>query len=221
MVAPLRTVEIPGLREALIREQELRDLPFLDLPEDIAGIPVRVFTLRDLIALDLMKNAHVVRYRFESEIERITQAQQFLWFMSAGYRVPRGWLDYLWMCARRERFSRRVMRMNSKAVFDGIDHYLAEAFYDNPYGGEGGGAALKASYAVYLIDQLCAAGYSWSEREILDMPIKRLWQYLRISMKRLDPKAPITNRSDKLANDYIAQRNAARAAEREKEAHRA
>lgn len=216
MVA-LPTVEIPGLREAQRHEQELRDLPFLDIPEAIAGIPVRAFTLRDLVALDAMKNAHVVPFIFESELERVVQAMQFVWFMSTARRVPTSWLGRFWMSGRQARFVRRVSRMNSAVVFDGIKAYLADAWYDNPYGGSGeSSAVLKASFVVYIVDHFYAAGYPWTEADILDMPVKRLWQYVRVSGKRLDPQSPLVNPSDRIANAFIAQRNAAKAADKAK-----
>lgn len=222
MANPLPFVEIPGFGAAVRREQELRDLSFLELPQDIAGIPVRAFTLRDFVALDAMKNAHVVAFHFESELERVVQAMQFLWFMSTEYRVPRGWLDHFWMRWRQACFVRRAGRIRAGRVFESIKSYLADAFYDNPYsgGGESGGATLKAAFVVYIVDQLYAAGYPWSEREIFDMPLQKLWQYVRLAGNRLNPELALANRSDLIAVNFIEEQNKVAAAARAKEAAR-
>lgn len=222
MASPLPFVEIPGLRDAIRREQELRDFSFLGFPEDIAGIPVRPYTLRDLLALDAMKNGFVVDYVFESELERVVQAMQFLWFMSTSHRLPRNWPDRFWMSWRQARFIHRVSKMNAEVVISGVEAYLKEAWYDNPYSSDGDtSSTLKASFVVYIIDLLYSAAYPWTEREILAMPVKKLWQYVRIATNRLDPKQPLANRSDRLAVDFIAKQDAVAAGAAGKEVRHA
>lgn len=207
----LPVIEVPGLAEARQREHDLRNLAFLPIGEEIAGIPVKAYTPYHLLALDAVKNGFVVPCTFERESERAAHALQFLWFVSTEYRIPTGKLDTLWMRWRRYRFTKRTAKVNAFAVFDGIAKYLDEALMDCPGSSQSNSGVRQvghASFMASIVDMLYGAGYPWSEAEILNTPFRRIWQYLRLSMKRLDPECTLSNPSDRLASAYIAKLNA-------------
>lgn len=223
-----QTIEVPGLAEARRHEAELRDRAFTPLTPLIAGIPVRPFCLRHLLALDYLKNGFVVECQFERPSERVAHAVQFLGIVSTLCELEAGPFFELRFRLRRflaRRFIRRVLKNNAEQVFTDIARYLLDALYDAPKGGQASQkqwrALATASFMATLMDDMVAAGYTWTEEAVFNIPLVRLWQYWRCALKRLNPDLTIPNPSDRLADDYIAKLNAARAAEAagEKDSH--
>ena len=221
MVAPhhdLECIEIPGLAEARRYEAELRDRAFTPLTPQIAGIPVRPFCLRHLLALDFLKNGFIVECQFERPGEKVAHAVQFLGIVSTLCDLDAGpffELRFYFQRYRARRFIRRVLKNDSDQVFTDIARYLSEALYDAPKGGSASQkqwrALATASFMATLMDNMVAAGYAWSEEAIFNLPLVRLWQYWRCALKRLNPELTIPNPSDRLADEFIAKLNADRA----------
>jgi hypothetical protein len=203
------TIQIPGFAESIRRERELRDKAFLDLEEFICGVPVKPFCLRHLRVLDQLKNGFVVPFIFERPSEKVAHALQFLWICGRHYRIPKNTMEFLFMRWRRRRFIRRTARLNSGEMFAGIQSYVSDAFFDSPSSNSKGEYVPSyASYLVHVVDSLYAAGHPLSEAQIMDMPLARVFQYLRVARKRLYPESALVNPSDKLAVDHIAKLNA-------------
>lgn len=222
MVAPnnsLEYLEVPGLAEARQKEALLRDRAFLPIEPAIAGIPVKPFCLRHLLALDYLKNGFVVPCQFERPSERVAHAIQFLGIVSPLSDIAPGAFLGLRVWFRgyiARRFIRRVLKASAAEVFTGIAAYLDEAFYDCPRRAPGSSSQFSqiasASFMASMVDDLIGAGYAWSEEAIFNLPLVRLWQYWRMSLKRLDPDLTMSNPSDRLSDEYIARLNAERAA---------
>src|SRR4051794_18452378 len=109
---PLLTFsEIPGLREAIKRENDIRDASFLDLTTRIGCVEIRQMTPRDLLILDGIGNP----------------------LMSGGLPSPAELADFLWKLSprylegdsvRRFLFSRRVRKLDYLKTVTACLRYL-------------------------------------------------------------------------------------------------
>jgi hypothetical protein len=219
VVAPidrLPQLEIPGLAEARQREAEIRDRAFLPIPQKLAGIPVRPFCLRHLLTLDYLRNGFVVPCLFERPSERVAHALQFIGIVSTLSDLPAGPFFELRLRIRKffaMRAVRRAIRCNADEVFAAIKTYIDEAMYDCPKSsGDGRRSVPTACFLASYVDDLAGAGYPFSEEEIFTLPLSRLFQYWRMSRRRLDPDLTLPNPSDALADQHIARLNAVAAA---------
>jgi hypothetical protein len=189
MSAPLD--EIPGLQTALDRERDLRDAAFLDLPAQICGVPVRRLTLRDLLTLCSMGVPAM-----HGRIADPAQAAQTLWFLSVDFDPSDR--------AARDAFIARVAGLPYLGLLVGIDTYLDEMLCDLPAASGSGAARVPTvSMIASVIDDI-ASEYGWDDEDILDKPVPRLAQYLRLIQRRHNPRAPLINRfSDRVRGDYL------------------
>lgn len=228
MLVELGRVEIPGYAEAQRHERELRMAAFVDVPGGIvrvAGMPARILTLRLLHHLRAGRNGFVVPFRFDHVWELYAHSLDFLWKISPLYRVPRADaaadLGYhvrrLWWLA-----SLRLRRVKPETVPGAINDYLNDVFADSPFtadptpaddNGRPTTARSKATTfsppaaceAANVMDAFAEAGYPWRADEVLDCPLPRLWQHLRLIQRRVHGVEP-TSRAQRLANDYMAKR---------------
>ena len=217
MVAPGPDyLEVPGLAEARQKEAELRDRAFLPVGQKIAGIPVRPFCLRHLLMLDYLRNGFVVPCVFERPSEKVAHALQFIGIVSVLGEVPAGPLFGLRVRIRKftsMRALRRALRCNADEVFSQIADYIEAALYDCPRpSGDARRSPATACFLASYVDDLYAAGYHFTEEEIFTLPLARLFQYWRTSLKRRDPDLALANPSDALADRFIAKLNAEAAA---------
>lgn len=102
------------------------------------------------------------------------------------------------------RSSRRIIASDPQRAVEDAARYVEESFADAP-GGKS--KPLRAYYS------LCAAmvgfiarEYHWSEREILEAPIKRLWQY-RAEIMTSKGEAVLFNPSDKVVQQWLDRKN--------------
>ena len=79
--------------------------------------------------------------------------------------------------------------------------YLDDAFQDSP-SGEGGESVSYYSFAASIVD-VFGTEYGWRESDVLDMPLKRLWQYLNAIRKRHNPDSIMFNPSDRVRGDWL------------------
>lgn len=216
----LKIVEIPGLADCLKRERQVRDEAFLEgMPEDVAGIPVASLTLRHLHWLTMLRNGFVVPCTFESNDEMLEHAQQCLWVLTPGLSLPGAGRPYTLLYRVRLALVKwhaclRFLRAKPAAVVAAMRDYMEETFFDCPFKGEGDSKIAHSSptIAASVIDLFAGAGYPWSKDDILDTPLKQLWQLSRVAIKRINPEASAPNPSDILKVEEIHRMNLERAA---------
>lgn len=189
----LRWSDIPGLREAVKRENDIRDAAFLDLTTDICGVKIRQMTPRDLLILDGIGNPLM-----SGELPSPERLAEFLWLLSPRY-ANRALL-------RRFLFGRSIRRLDYMAAVKACWRYIEDTFQDSP-GNSGVSAMPYAGWCAHLVNSM-AINYHWSEETILNTPLKRIFQYLKCIRRHHDPQAPMHNPSDKLKGDYIRLLNA-------------
>jgi hypothetical protein len=189
----LKWSDIPGLREAIKRENDSRDASFLDLTTDICGVPIRQMTPRDLLILDGIGNPLMA-----GGLPSPAELADFLWKLSPRYQEGHP--------IRRFLFARSIRKLNYLAAVRAVAKYIEETFQDSP-ASSGISSMPYAGWPAYLICDLSSNPVE-AERMILNTPLKRLFQYLKVLRKKNDPKAPLHNPSDKVRGDYIRLLNA-------------
>lgn len=188
---------VPGYREAVEHENTLRDAAFLEVPETICGIEVLPMTPRHFILLDAI-GCPCVRGGTTSAEE----IARFLWIISPEFRTVKTWFDR----RVRARFVRRCRKINVAEADKQIETYIEEAFQDSPGAQSGAAKVLDWSWIAALVHQ-SAAHYHWSESDILNLPLKRLFQYSRICKREENPRAIFFNPRDKARRAWLLQRN--------------
>lgn len=206
----LQTVEVPGLREALKRESGIRDTAFLNGLEVVCGVEAHPLSLRRLIWLEQAHNGFVVPWRFESEEEMLSHALQIVYFCTPKFTIPKSPKYSFWASfgdgMKQQAFFRKALRSGTpEVIIKEIEAWLGDAFMDSPAGG--GNNEVRgpsyASYPAYVVDKFADAGLPFTYDQIMDMPLRRLWQHWRVAVKRIDG-AILTNPSDDLATKAIA-----------------
>jgi hypothetical protein len=182
--------QIPGYREAVEREGLIRVQSYLPTPELICGIPIKPLTLEHVAMLEAIGSPFVSGGPvFPHDIAAA------LWILSVDYK-PNAW----W---KRRRFLRRVGKLSFTALLSGLDQYIADTVQDSPPSSASRRVPICCNAAA-IVDRL-ANEYGWSEREILRIPLKRVFQYLKLQTKR---SGGITfNPSDKVRGKWLAEQN--------------
>jgi hypothetical protein len=206
----LQTVEIPGYREAVKREAQVRDTAFLDGLEVVCGVEVVPLSLRRLIWLEQAHNGFVVPWIWEGDAEIFAHAVQFLYFLRPDYSPPKSAKESFWQSfksgLKEQLFINRMARGDRNEILKELNAWIKDAFMDAPNTGSGGVmSAPYASYPAHILDLFAEAGLTLTYNEIMDMPLSRLWQHWRLSARRLRD-VTLTNPSDDLATKVIAGR---------------
>lgn len=209
MVA-LQTVEIPGFREAVARERKLRDRAFLGGNEIVCGVVVKQLSLRTLIMLEHAENGFVIPYRYDTGLELVSHAMQVLWFARAEWQPPEVkpfsfWRSFYNSVAERKFQTKLLRAYKPMQLVEEVQEWLDESFVDSPSGSAD--KTFVPSYVAYpahVVDLFADAGLLFTYDEIMDMPLKRLWQHWRLAAHRVYNRA-LTNPSDKIAVEHLAK----------------
>lgn len=184
-----RLEQIPGFaeefEEAKAKEREFRELAFFGLPLLVAGIEIRVMTLRDHAVLACAGSPFVV-----GGSVTLADVGVFLWALSPEFTEDR---------EAREAFMARIAALDFEKAVEAIRDYRTMLFVDAPKGGSGG---TPATAFIASVTHRLASAYGWSRNSIHDLPLPEVFQYL----KRLsgDDGAIMFNPfSDKVKGDYL------------------
>ena len=188
--------EIPGLAAAVDRESAVRELSLLDTII-LCGIPCRQLSIRTHTLLTGMKSPVLVRVT----APKWEDLAVYLWMHCLEYEAGNE--------KRRQRWVRRNVSPLVKAgryaqALGEIDLHIENTFMDSPGAGRYDGKQYFLGSAA-LVDSV-AAEYGWTDDYIMALPIGRLFQYQRAMRRRYDPKAPLSNPSDRLLSQYMIER---------------
>jgi len=181
--------QIPEVQKAVAKAADecdaRRDYAFTDLPEKIGRLAVAQLSVRHVFLL------FAVRSPFLCGGERTAgHIAQFLWIVKGPSSDDRS------------RFLTRVAKLDALATLRAIERYLDRAFMDAPGGPRSSGSHATASFAAAVVHRL-AEKYGWAENAILDLPIARCFQYLRLMRRDDAPEAvqinPLIDRARRLA----------------------
>jgi hypothetical protein len=189
----LKWSDVPGLTEALKRENDIRDASFLDLNANLCGVEIRQMTPQDLLILDGIGNPLMA-----GGLPSPAELADFLWKLSPRFKLNAP--------IRRFLFGRSVRKKEYLSLVKACGKYISDTFQDSP-GSSGPSSTPYAGWCAYLVNNI-AMNYHWSEDKILRTPLKRLFQYLKCIRRYHNPDAPMHNPSDKMKGDYIRLENA-------------
>lgn len=185
-----------GYTEAAERQEQLRDGAFLNLPLVICGFPCEPMTARHFAILIHARSPFVV-----GGFPLPENVAQFLWVLN-----PR--FDYT-ATVERDAFIECCSELDYDNAVQEIRQYIDDCFMDSPANSGGGGESFN-SWLASLVDTL-AREYGWREREILDLPLASLFQYVRLIVARHDSKSPQFNKlTDAAKNRWLESANAAK-----------
>jgi len=181
---------IPGLQQAVERETAIRNQAFLDFPESICGIEVKPLTLRRMLLLESVGSPFicggmVTPYHVGAFFLAMTDAKGFA----------------------RWRLLRRVGLLKTEDAIEGIKAFLDESLQDSPPKRNTGETASYYSATSAIVD-VFASEYGWSRSEVLDDPVKRVFQYLKAIQRRNNPQAIQFNPSGRIICKYLEEQNA-------------
>ncbi len=210
-------LSIPGYAKSVIKERTVRDASFLGITESIGPFEVLPLTLRHYIVLRLVGNP-LIRGGTPSP----NDVKNLLWLLSPNYttsgpsrkrfdrRCRRLFYPPRFMALFNTRFSRAWYEMRrtrqlerAARIIDTIRAFVAESMQDRP---------PTQQTTVYEIDYysdgayFCAlfgAEFGWSEAQTLDMPLKRLFQYLNVMKVRSGSNIPLCNPSDSVRAEWL------------------
>jgi len=177
------TQQIPGLAEAIEAEQHVRDTSFLELPECVGGFDLKPLTLRHVLLLGAIDSP----------------------FIRGGNPMPKDIGAFMVIVGEWKGFSRwKNLRKLGKAslleMVISIDSFVKESFQDAP-ASSGVEDVSYYSFAASIVDMF-AKEYGWKESDILNTPIKRLFQYTK-AIARRNGATTFFNPSDKVRGEWL------------------
>lgn len=208
MEGPTQFIEIPGYADAIRREDSLRRAAWVHEAENIAGVPVRRLTWRDVETLAAMRNGFFCPWKFETDEEFVGHCAQLVWWLSDCAKPARGaGFVSLAICRAQKHRLIKYLAAKPEQLATDVTRYLADSFLDAPKGhGAGSSKGAIAGGPAYIADTLAWGGYAMTMDQLLDMPIVQLWQILRVCRQRLTGESPI-NESDILASQHLEKIN--------------
>lgn len=162
--------EYPGMKRALNRarqiEDYLRDIPFLTVDEEIAGLPARQLTARMALVLMSVRDPFMC-----GGPRRPEDVARFLWIVSPDYSTD---------TAKRDKFlsdTLPVILPKFRRFYRAIDRYLDRALVDKP--APSNGEPLPVSFAAWLVHEM-GSSHGWTASETLDQPLACIYQYQKL-----------------------------------------
>lgn len=215
----------PEYQAALKQDGENRETAFYDLPETVCGFELKPLTALGLLALHHIQSPFLIQQFIRGKRKPVDslpfdagdewlnahvlihprEIPRFLWPLSVDFVPMAGsrWRKFLARMAHR-RFVRRCRKLSYGKSCEEIRHYLDDSLCDRP-----GGAGVGIPIASWISGDVhfLAKEYGWTEREILNTPLKRIYQYQRRIVEASGNKAAISNRSDSLKAEWLARLN--------------
>lgn len=196
-------LEIPGYAEALASERRERNAAFVSgLHETICGVDVRPLTPRITLELDAAGSPF-----FSGGLPTEADVFAFFWHLSPARvsRPPSWWVfgRKRWVNREKDKLARKLVTLDYVETVLAIKEFIEESCGDGPSNSGGGSEPAFAAPASALVDYF-AHEYGWSEDAILDTPLKRLCQYWRRSVRRMDSKTQFINvLSDRVRSRFL------------------
>lgn len=202
--------QFEGYAEAREAEYQFRLEAWLGLENPICGVEVAPLTLRRLLLLAAAGNPFVCDRQQDFKFEPYHIAE-FLWVCSQsfiegpGKRAERA----------RRRFYRSIRRLRYLEAVGPIEEYIDRSYFDLVSGGSSDVSAPKTGW-VASIAHRAASSYGWGLSEIMDTPLRQIWQLDRCQLASDPETANLLSNplSDKVVLAELEKRNAAAAAKR-------
>lgn len=218
-------LDSPKYRAALAREQLARSIAVHGLPTTVCGFTLEPLTLRRYSALRLASSPFVPPFETPTEAELV----QFLFALSPDYTrdhgpgallrferrcrefraPPRPWWPTRSAIMRWRKREAAALARRAELVHRCRD-YVEEALLDRPRSGGRSTGPEWFSDEVSIIG-LLAAAYSWSQKDILDLPLALIFQYTKeitaTTCARFGQPILLGNPSDDVIQEMLAELN--------------
>ncbi len=223
----MNILEIPDYARAVVEERTIRDAAFLGITESIGAFEVVPMTLRQHAILRVMRHPLLGK-----EMPSPVDLANFLWLLSPGFTPQNTWAKRRFMrLCRRTFFPPRYLPLINTAWARARHHrkhdarmavaaeivtkaraYVAETMQDKPPSVQTVGFEPE-----YFSDaaHFCASfgrEYGWSQEEVLEMPLKRVFQYCNELKLHHGSKIPLCNPSDRVRSAWMREHNRKRKA---------
>ncbi len=210
--------------EAVIAERLSRDASMLGVHEDVAGFEVMPLTLWHLLILRIMRHPLLTDDAQPSP----EQLSKFLWLIAPEFAPgnAKGRKRFILRCkktfypprymallnTRKARARHDVKRQHRLAeaarIIDSARAYLKESMQDRP-----AIVQVRGFEPDYYSDGIAfcakfAREFGWHEQQVLQMPMKRLFQYLNEMKIANGSTAPLCNPSDAVSAKFYGEINA-------------
>jgi len=184
---------------AVEHERAVRDGAFLPVAETVAGFLVVPMSLRQFLVLRALRSPCL---EYDQPVS-LADAAGFLWLLNPDYSLkPR----------KRRKFLRVCRWIDLEYTVNAIREYVRETFQDRPPRQDGNSKQFFSDGCS--ICAMLAREYGWPEDDILDLPLKRLFQYLNecaaMNAARAGHNALLGNPSDKVLSEHLRELNAGR-----------
>ena len=196
--------ELPEFRAAVADEWLQRTLSFHSLIETVEGFQLLPMTLRHYSALRLAGSPFLPPFATPGP-EAIAQ---FLWALSPSRRLR--WL-FLRRCRKFARESPRSILLRIRLVKK-LRDFVEVTMADRPPRTVSDGIPEPEYYCDECsIVSAIARDRGWSELEIMEMPLRRIFQYLKEIREHNALRAGVPpmlcNRSEEVADKYLGEIN--------------
>jgi hypothetical protein len=205
---------IPNYDAVAREETESRNDAMLGLAETICGLKVKPLTWRHLLWLDIYQSPFLMDATPELLLtipDIHLHVARFMWVCSPGWKpfskVAR------WIYFRRYRKTLYGRKNNTVEIVRAIHKFVDDSLWDLK-ADSGGGARRKSYYngAAAIVHALCEKYGALSpdplaKNSALDVPVKIIGQLLRVQLRAENPKALMSNRTDALERDWLADLN--------------
>jgi hypothetical protein len=210
---------VPGLGEAVARQELVRNASFLNVTENIGGFEVLPLSVFHYTTLHTVRHP-LITGRTPGPMDLVG----FFWILSPGYSPQGGrplkahlkrCRKFLppappWFKTRRamRRWNVRTLEAMARAaqLIQAARDYVTESFMDRS-APAGGSMPSYYSEAAGICGKL-AREYGWTEDYIMRIPIKRVLQYSKEIQSFHNPKAVLFNPSDRVTMEFQKARNA-------------
>lgn len=186
--------------EERAREDARREQAFLDIPAMVAGEPLRMMTPRDLLLLNGAESPFVCSGNIEP-----ADVALFFWVLHEDNYGALSWANE----RRRAKVLRRISKRGFIALVSAARAYVDEVFQDAPQGATTTDERrpLGTCFLAPLVVNI-ALETGWSQNEILNTPLPRLFQYAKaIRARSLGKEFTDFSPSDRLTNEFLCELN--------------
>jgi hypothetical protein len=157
---------------------------FLPVNDQINGVTVRQMTLRQLVILFQVHSPVLVGGTIGPE-----HVGQLLWILSPQYDAENAEQRRAYLEALIAQYPPQRFRLFYRA----IRRYIWRHFHFDRPPRRGNGIEIAASYAAGIIHKLRRAGHSEPDDQIMELPIARIFQYMKWIEVEENPRTPQFN----------------------------
>lgn len=175
--------------EALAREKNSRDAAWADVRPRIGGREFLPLTVRHYLALDSVDSPFIRG----GTLPTPEQLCQFLWVIAPEFSPDAGAML---------NFAKAIGGLPFDATVKECFELVGTTFMDAPQGGNRNEASF-VSWVASIVDAM-GSEYGWRPFEVMDLPLRQVFQLLRSIRRRHDPKATMFNPlSDRAKLDWM------------------